>query len=267
MADAERLIIARGRTAEVLAWGDGQVMKLFNDGMPADLIEREVRAARLVSASDLPTPKLLGEQTLDGRRGLIYERVAGVSLLALLGTQPWSCVRYARQFAELQAAIHRQRGIGLPSLKAGLEYTIRGIKKLPQTLKEAALEMLAHLSDGDTLCHLDFHPDQVMMTATGLIVLDWMTACAGQPAADVARTIVLLRFGPVLDASWLMQQLVNMLSGAFFRAYLKRYVELNPDVTAAAIDAWLPVVAVARLAEGIPGEKDRLQAFLHKAFP
>jgi hypothetical protein len=71
----------------------------------------------------------------------------------------------------------------------------------------------------------------------------------------------------VLDASWLMQQLVNMLRGAFFRAYLKRYLELNPDITAAAIDAWLPVMAVARLAEGIPGEKDRLQAFLHKAFP
>ena len=267
MADAERLIIARGRTAEVLAWGDGQVLKLFNNGMPMDLIEREVRAARLVSAADLPTPKLLGEQTLDGRCGLIYERVAGVSLLAMLGTRPWFCVRYARQFAELQAAIHRQRGAGLPPLKAGLEYTIRGIEGLPQTLKEAALEMLARLSDGETLCHLDFHPDQVMMTATGLIVLDWMTACAGQPAADVARTTVLLRFGPVLDASWLMQQVVNLLRGIFFRAYLHHYLELNPTVTAAAIDAWLPVVAEARLAEGIPGEKDRLQAFLHKAFP
>jgi hypothetical protein len=267
MADAKRLIIARGRTAEVLAWGNGQVLKLFNDGMPTGLIEREVRAARLVSVADLPTPKLLGEQILDGRRGLIYERVAGVSLLALLGTRPWSCVRYACQFAELQAAIHRQRGVGLPPLKAGLEYTIRGIEGLPQTLKEAALEMLARLSDGDTLCHLDFHPDQVMVTATGLMVLDWMTACAGPPAADVARTIVLLRFGPVLDASWLMQQLINLLRGIFFRIYLKCYLELNPDITAAAIDAWLPVVAVARLAEGIPGEKDRLQAFLHKAFP
>jgi hypothetical protein len=71
----------------------------------------------------------------------------------------------------------------------------------------------------------------------------------------------------VLDASWLMQQLVNLLRGIFFRTYLLHYLELNPTVTAAAIDAWLPMVAVARLAEGIPGEKDRLQAFLHKAFP
>jgi hypothetical protein len=234
--------------------------------MPAVLIEREVRAARLVSDAELPTPKLLGEQMLDGRHGLIYERVAGVSLLARLGTRPWFCIRYARLFAELQAAIHCKRGTGLPPLKAGVEYTIRGIEGLPYTLKEAALEMLACLSDGDTLCHLDFHPDQVMMTATGLMVLDWLTACAGQPAADVARTIVLLRFGPVLDASWLMQKLVNLLRGIFFRTYLNRYLELNPAVTVAAIDAWVPVLAVARLAEDIPGEKDRLQTFLHRAF-
>ena len=267
MTDTERIIIARGRTAEVLAWQDQRVLKLFYDWISAASIEREIQAARLVSTTDLPTPKLLGELTLDGRRGLVYELVAGESLLKLLGTRPWLCVRYARQFAELQAAIHRQRGAGLPPLKADLEDTIRNIEGLPQTLKETALEMLARMSDGDTLCHLDFHPDQVMMTATGLIVLDWMTACAGQPAADVARTTVLLRFGPVLDASWLMQQLVNPLRGIFFRAYLHHYLELNPTVTAAAIDAWLPVVAEARLAEGIPGEKNRLQAFLHKAFP
>jgi len=263
---AEEKLIARGRTAEVLAWQNQQVLKLFYDGMPTDLIEREVRAARLVSATGLPTPKLLGELTLDGRRGLIYDRVAGKSFLAMLGTRPWSCVRYARQFAELHAAIHRQRGAGLPPLKAGVENTIRSIKGLLPHLRSVALDRLACLPDGETLCHFDFHPEQVMMTAAGLVVLDWMTAYAGQPSADVARTIVLLRFGPVLDASWLMQQLVNLLRGIFFRAYLHHYLELNPTVTAAAIDAWLPVVAVARLAEGIPGEKDRLQAFLHKAF-
>jgi aminoglycoside phosphotransferase (APT) family kinase protein len=261
MADTKRMAIARGRTAEVLAWRDGQVLKLFNDGMPADLIERELRAARLVSTADLPTPKLLGEQTLDRRRGLIYERVAGVSLLGMLGTHPWLCVQYARQFAELQAAIHHQRGDGLPPFKDGLEYTIRGIEGLPPDLRSAALDRLARLPDGDALCHFDFHPDQVMMTAAGLIVLDWLTACAGQPAADVARTTVLLRFGPVMNASWLMRILVNLLRGIFFRTYLRRYLELNPAVTIVAIDAWLPVVAVARLAEDIPGEKARLQAF------
>jgi len=52
----ERTIIARGRTAEVLAWKDQQVLKLFYDWVPAGLIARESQAARLVSALDIPTP-------------------------------------------------------------------------------------------------------------------------------------------------------------------------------------------------------------------
>jgi hypothetical protein len=266
MTDTERLVIARGRTAEVLAWQDQQVLKLFYSGMPAALIEREIQAARLVSATDLPTPKFISELTLDERHGLVYEQVAGKSLLALLGTRPWSCVRYARQFAGLHAAVHRQSGTGLPPLKAGLEDTLRSIAGLPPGILAAALDRLARLPDGKTLCHFDFHPDQVMMTAKGLVVLDWMTAYAGHPAADVARTTVLLRFGPVLDASWLMRLLANLLRGIFYRTYLQRYLELNPTVTVAAIDAWLPLVVMARLAEDIPGEKGKLQAFLRKAF-
>jgi hypothetical protein len=148
MTDTDSIVIARGRTAEVLAWQNQQVLKLFYAGMSVDSIERESRAARLVSATDLPTPKLLGERTLDGRCGLVYERVEGVSLLTLLGTRPWLCIRYACQFAELHAAIHRQRGTGLPPIKAGLERTIRGIEGLPPDLLEAALDRLARLPDG-----------------------------------------------------------------------------------------------------------------------
>lgn len=262
MTGTERTVIARGRTAEILDWQDRQVLKLFYDWVPADWAGREAQAARLVSALDLPTPKLLGELTLDGRLGLIYERVTGEPLLKRLGSRPWLCARFARDFAGLQAAIHRQRGAGLLSYRDELAKTIRGIEGLPPGVMEAALDRLAGLPDGETLCHGDFHPDQVMMTTAGQVVLDWMTARAGQPAADVARTVMMLRFGPVLDASWLMRLLTNLLRGIFLRAYLRRYLELNPAVTAAAVDAWLPPVALARLVENIPGEKEPLTAFL-----
>jgi hypothetical protein len=89
MTDPEMNVIARGRTAEVLEWKDQQVLKLFYAEISTDTITREIRAARLVSAINLPTPKLLGEITLGDRYGLIYERVVGESLLACLGTRPW----------------------------------------------------------------------------------------------------------------------------------------------------------------------------------
>ena len=266
MLDTEKSIIARGRTAEILVWKDQQVLKLFYAEVSTDSIIRETQVARLISGMNLSTPKLLGEITLGDRYGLIYERVAGESLLACLGTRPWLCIRYARQFAELHTTIHRQRGTGMIPLKPSLENTICGLKGLPPGLLETALDRLARLPEGEMLCHMDFHPEQVMVTATGQFVLDWMTAHSSQPAADVARTIVLLRFGPVLNASWLMQNLINLLRGIFLRTYLRHYLKLNPAVTIAAIEAWLPLVALARLAENIPGEKGKLEAFLRKAF-
>jgi hypothetical protein len=154
----------------------------------------------------------------------------------------------------------------VPPLKPSLENTICGLKGLPPGLLETALDRLARLPEGEMLCHMDFHPEQVMVTATGQVVLDWMTAHSSQPAADVARTIVLLRFGPVLNASWTMRMLANSMRGMFLRSYLRHYLELNPAVTTAMIDAWLPVLALTRLAEDIPGEKGKLQAFLQKAF-
>jgi len=266
MMDMEKPVIARGRTAEVLAWKDQQVLKLFYAWVTTEAIEREIQIGRLVSAMDLPTPKLLDEANLGDRHGLIYERVVGTSLLTMLGTHPLSCLHYGKQFAELHAAIHCQHGNGLPPLKASLENIIRDLKGLPANLLESALQRLGCLPEGEKLCHMDFHPDQVMVTTSGQSVLDWMTARCGPPTADVARTIVLLRFGPVMNASWLMQMLVNLLRGIFLRTYLQHYLELNPAVTTAMIDAWLPIIALARLAEDIPGERGKLHAFLQKTF-
>jgi aminoglycoside phosphotransferase (APT) family kinase protein len=266
MTNPEWTVIARGRTAEVLAWQDGQVVKLFYDWVPGSAIEREVRAARIVSAFDLPTPKLLGKLTLDGRQGLLFERVNGRSMLSVLGSKPWFCVRLARQFAGLHAKVHQQAVSDLPLLKEGIERTIREMEGLPGEVREAALARLFSLPEGGMLCHLDFHPDQVMLTSSGPVVIDWMNARAGQPAADVAYTLIMLRIGNVPDTGWFKQQLTNLLRGIFARTYLRNYLKLNPSVIRADIDAWTPLAVIARIADGVPGEKDRLLEMLGKSF-
>lgn len=258
MTNPERILIARGRTAEVLAWHDQQVLKLFYDWVPASAIEREVRAARVVSALDLPTPKLLGELTLDGRHGLVFERVTGHSMLTELGTRPWRCVHFARQFAELHAKVHQQAVSELPSLKERFESIIQGMDSLPEEVRTAALSKLLSLPEAGMLCHLDFHPDQVMLTDSGPVVIDWMNARAGQPAADVAYTLIMLRIGNVPDTHWFKQRLTNLLRGIFARTYLRHYLKVNPSVTRADINAWTLQAVIARMADGVPGEKDRL---------
>jgi hypothetical protein len=103
---AKGQLITKGRTAQVYAWQDNQVLKLFYDGCPADWVRREVEIGRLLSTTALPTPKLLESVTLDCRQGILYERVEGPSMLRLIVAKPWFLTRLARQFTELHSAIH-----------------------------------------------------------------------------------------------------------------------------------------------------------------
>src|SRR4051794_10258399 len=45
----------------------------------------------------------------------------------------------------------------------------------------------------DVLLHLDLHPDNVILSPTGPILINWQAAVAGPAAADVAHTWLLIR--------------------------------------------------------------------------
>ena len=257
-------LLARGRTAEIYAWGDNAVLKLFFDWVSESAVQHEVAVGRAMSATNLPTPKYLGAVEVAGQRGLLYERVDGPSMVRVMTTQPWRLTQLATQFAELHAAVHKQKGDGFPPLRGQLTWTIEHTD-LPPELKAYALAALDRLEDGDKLCHLDFHPDQVILTPAGPVVLDWMTAGQGNPLADVARTVILFKIGQLPYGGWWQRTVINAARRLFLRTYLRRYRQLHPGLTQAAIEAWIIPIAAARVKEDIPGERETLLAFLRRS--
>ena len=91
--DRER--IAEGRTAEVFAWSDGRVLKLYRAGFGRDGAAKEFRVARLVSNAGLAAPAVYdagspdGVLEQDGRCGILAERIDGVSMLREMARRPW----------------------------------------------------------------------------------------------------------------------------------------------------------------------------------
>lgn len=250
-------LLALGRTAEVYAWRDDQVLKLFYAWVPPHVVQHEIEIGRVVATKELPTPKLIDAVETGGRQGILYERVEGPSMLRQLGAKPWLAFRLGRQLAELQAEIHRHKGTGLPLLLSSLRTSMQQLE-LPADLKPDVLRLAETLPGGDALCHLDFHPDQVLMTATGPVIIDWMTAHQGHPLADVARTCVLLKIGQVPYGGWAMRAVVNLWRGLFYRTYIARYLELHPGATQDEVRYWMIPVAADRLNEHIAGEEGPL---------
>ena len=263
MAAEKGPMIARGRTAEVFAWKDAQVLKLFLDKGAVRSVEHEAQVTGAVHKAGLPAPAVEGIVEVEGRLGIVLERVDGPSMLQVLSSKPWRIGQLGRTLGELHAAIHSCEMPELPSLREDLERSIREEVELPEETKEAVLRHLKQLPDGNTICHIDFHPDNILMSSHGPVVIDWSNPRRGDPVADVTASSLLLRLAPLpqfIVGRWL----INMVRAWFHSIYLKHYLQLRP-APREQIAAWELPLVTARLADNIPEERDLLLTFIEKA--
>ena len=90
--------------------------------------------------------------------------------------------------------------------------------------------------------HLDYHPMNVLMAgATVAAVIDWTNAHAGDPRADVARTLTILRFAPVNRSLQrvLLAPLRRLLAAGWLYGYTR---EAGPLGDMAPFYAWAAAV-------------------------
>jgi len=269
----DRRVIGRGRTADILAWGDSRAMKLYLEGKRRDYVRREAEVSRLVHRAGLPAPAVYDAETedglfeVDGRLGILYERIDGPTMLRELARRPWMIFLFAKGFASLHARIHLASVEGLPRMRDRLERAVeQGDGFLPEGLKQRIRYRLDSLPDEERVCHGDFHPDNVLIGKRGLLVIDWGPASLGHPLADVAWTVLLLRFADVPPGTPRLVRLIgSALRRLFLRIYLKAYFALT-DRRKEELSPWLGVVAVLRLGDDISEERSRLLALIEREF-
>jgi aminoglycoside phosphotransferase (APT) family kinase protein len=256
--------IAEGRQAEIFAWEPGTVLKLFRGQEFAAAAQREATAMNAVHASAGLAPSARHITEIDGRPALIMERVDGIDLLTEIGTRPWRLWRAASAMGEAHAALHATPAPdALPSLRPVLRHQIAS-PRVPEGIARAAAAAIEDLPDNDRLLHGDFYPGNIILTARGPVVIDWPAATRGDPTADVARTVLLLRLGEPPPGA---PALVRLGSGLGRRIILRRYLRtyrrahlLSED----ELQRWLLPIAASRIAEGIDGERTKLLTWIDK---
>ena len=202
-------LIGRGRIAEVFAWGDDQVLKLFYEGQALDWIKEEARISRLVYETGVATPAVGDVIEVEGRHGIIYGRVHGTSMLTELSSSPWKVFQSAKMLAKLHASMHEKKVTSLPSQRQNLQHSIQSASALTEQKKSTILKVLDSLPDDHRLCHGDFHPDNIVVSAHGAMVIDWTTASQGSPLADAARTSLILQMGELPPGAPLLIQWIT----------------------------------------------------------
>lgn len=238
--------------AEVFAWDEGRALKLFRRDWGMSEAEQEARAARLVYDAGIPSPAIYETVTVDGRAGIVFERVAGSDMAD--GINPGNGFGRARLLAELHATMHARAVPTFPPQKPRLRWQIERAPGLDQRIRDAAQRALDALPDGDAVCHGDFHPKNVLLTATSAVVIDWNCVTRGNPLGDVARTVLLLRNAHAATREPKRREAVRRFVARLLDAYLTRYFELTAR-SRAELEMWRLPMTAARLNEGVEHER------------
>jgi aminoglycoside phosphotransferase (APT) family kinase protein len=240
MSETIGRLLAVGNVAEVFEWGS-RVVKLYKSTAAKPTAFREAAIHAAVEAMGLPVPKVWSVQEIGDRWGVVFDRVKQASFAEQMLNNRDQFTRYLDSMVHLHMRIHAHGAIQFADLKVRLADNISATRRLDDRRKRDLLDGITDMPDGDRLCHGDFHPMNILGKASQPVTIDWPDARRGDPAADVCRSYLLMKLHAAEIAT------------AYVDAYCRAAV-----MPRQAVLSWLPYVAVARLAEDVPGELDHL---------
>ncbi|SEE45656.1 phosphotransferase [Jiangella alba] len=151
-------LVGAGRTADVYAIDGGRVLRRYRDGASA---ASEAAVMTHVRAHGFPAPAVHEATGPD----LVLDHLAGPTLL--------------------QALLDGERtAAGAATILAGLHHRLHAVPPSghPRPAGPAA----------GTVVHLDLHPDNVVLTPDGPVLIDWRNATDGPADLDVVYSALIL---------------------------------------------------------------------------
>jgi hypothetical protein len=216
---------------------------------PKEWINKIAAMERALYQAGIPLPEIREQLQVDGETAQVYERIDGESLARLLLFNPHvtkvKIEELALLFADSQLNIHQHRGISeLPNQKELFKDVFNRLPQLTGEMKTGLANLLDNLPGGNSVCHGDYHPYNVIISKGGAKVIDWNNSHLGNPLEDVARSLLILE-----GVEYLSGDSSNMI-GYFKELYLKHYFIDNPQQRK-DLESWRPIVAAIRLADNI----------------
>jgi aminoglycoside phosphotransferase (APT) family kinase protein len=247
-----------GRDAEVFALGEDRVLRRYRDGSRgADgklkTSEREAEIMRYVRSRGYPVPAVYEVSGPD----MVMDRVDGPTMLKDLGRRPWMVWRHGRLLAALHRRLH-----AIPAPDWLLTYESHPAFTAPD--RDAAWAGLPPMAPSSTdaprtLLHLDLHPDNVILSPRGPMVIDWRNTRRGDGAVDVASTWLIMATSQLPD-----EGLKSRVMDVVRRLFVYAFVHHAGRIEAAR---QIPAVARYRLADRnlLPSERPAIYALARRA--
>ena len=193
--------ISEGSNANVYEWGKDKVIKLFKASYPTERITAEYYNALAVKNLDYKKAIVCDLKKTEFGFGLIFEKIDGENMLEYI-LRTGDLKGAAEQMASLQRDIHKcrfdvKRTEALETAHEVLKKKMLDSGKADTDATKEMIRFLGTMKDGDSLCHGNMHPENVMMTDEGPVALSASGYCIGKTLYDIARTFFLIAYTPV----------------------------------------------------------------------
>lgn len=229
--------IGEGAQADVYLYNNNAI-KVFKEGYNKAFIFYEAMVTSFIENAGLPIAKVYEVLNIDNKIAIKMDYIEGNNLNECLLSDINNAKNYIDIMVDLQIDIH-SKNLKLPlSLKDKLKEKISGNTIIDNNKRKKLLDILNELPEEYSLCHGDFHGNNIINNCNGYYVIDWIDATNGCPSADVCRTYMIYSF--------YSKELANM----YLDTYCTRSKRPQEDIL-----AWLPVVGAARLSENNENEK------------
>ena len=234
-------LIGSGAQADVYCVGN-KAIKLFKEHCLKAEVFYEAAIHSMVENIKLPIPKIYEVIEYKGRMAIVMDLIEGTSMKQIIRNDINNIDSYIDIIIDLQIKIHSINAFGFPKMKDRLPQCITNSTVLNNQQKEKLMVLLNRFNKGISLCHGDYHFNNLIMTNKTLMVIDWVDATCGSPEADLCRTYMLYSlYAP------------KGFADMYLNVYCQKTNKAHNEIL-----KWLPIIAGARLSEKNEEEKDKL---------
>ncbi|MFC5528227.1 phosphotransferase [Cohnella yongneupensis] len=252
--------IGTGSSCEVYEWGDDdKVVKLFHSNMPLEAVQLEYRNCSAAWESGLPAARPFELVLWEGRHGIIFEKIVGETLMERLFEYLYSyqMINASEEdndllkFARVLNDVHKGNVVGFVTEQ--IEH-LKAIIGRPAAFTSDEITAIHTYMDRlpvkRQVCHGDTNPGNLIVRGGKPVMVDWMHASIGNPAADVAEVCVMIEYAVLPPET---PPAVNAFFESFrkvaYNTFVEEYCKLS-GVTEAEIRAWYVPAAARSIASG-----------------
>lgn len=264
--------IGEGGCSEVFAWeGESNIVKIAKPNTSTAALQAELHHSRIAWECGLPVPQPFEMVDIEGQPGIVFERIYGESIMkrfldrAAKRSEPQKPLHESDDYIEARVTgrlfhqIHSHSVANMPSQWANIKRDIVSAQYLSESDKAAVIALLDQLPIKYQLCHGDPNPNNILLREHDAVVIDWNNASSGNPEADLAEYIIMIRYAilpPQLPSE--ASVMLDATRENSIRLFMKEYEKLS-GIGYAHIEPWIAPIAARKLsADGISESEKKL---------